>query len=279
MKILSQKENELKDISDEDKLIGRMVLASTPKESFFLLYARLLEIRCKPETLVYEKSGVVNITKGSGEKYVFNLENLWITCNEDRDTARQTIDRYLDVAEHLGEETPQTRESIIPWIKDQEYVDFYCKDSEVLHRHFAADLWIVFASQGQNSSRTVTHREIAELGIADDELLPLAIENLRRILPEIEVSDFGAWSLVTAGDNYVPSLLLFDDFWDPIVTTLNGDLIAVAPISDSVFFTSSESGAGLAHIRERALALEAEGDHLVSSTLLRRISGSWKAFD
>lgn len=279
MKLLGQKKNRPEAVSSEDDLIRTMLLASTPKDSFFLLYTRLIEVRCKPKEITYERSGVVHLTKGDGEKYVFYLENLWITCNEDRDGARQTIERYLKVAEHLGEEMLPTRETIIPWIKDQEYVDLYCKDSDVAHRHFAADLWIVFAAQGEYSSSTVTHREIAELGIADGELLPLAIENLRRILPAIEVRDFGTWSLVSAGGDYVPSLLLFDDLWEPILKTMKGDLVAVAPISDSVFFTSSVSGAGLAHIRKRSLALEAEGDHVVSSTLLRRISGGWKAFD
>jgi hypothetical protein len=278
MEFFSNRKTKPKAVSSEEDLIRTMLLAHTSKESFFLLYVRLIEMRCKPEELTYEDAGILHMTKRTG-KYVLYLENLWITCNEDRNAARETIECYLDVAEHLGEETPLARETIIPWVKDREYVDIYCKDGDIAHRHFAADLWIVFAVQNEGSSSTVTYRELAELGIAEAELLPLAIENLRRMLPEPEITDFGSWSLLSAGGDYVPSLLLFDDLWEPIAKTMEGDLVAVAPISDSVFFTSAESAAGLAHIRKRALALEAEGDHVVSSTLLRRISGGWKAFD
>jgi hypothetical protein len=35
----------------------------------------------------------------------------------------------------------------------------------------------------------------------------------------------------------------------------------------------------LAHIRKRALTLEETEDHIVSTTLLRRVNGGWKAFD
>lgn len=279
MKSVGQKESGSTIKSSEEDLIGTMLLASTPKESFFLLYARLIEMRCQPKKLTYEDAGVLQMMKGDGDTYVLYLENLWITCNEDRDSARETIKRYLDTSEHLGDEIAPTRESIIPWVKDQVYVDLYCKDCEIAYRHLAADLWIVFASQREGSSITVTCREIAELGIAEEELLPLATANLRRMLPELEVTDFGTWSLLTAGGDYVPSVLLFDDVWDRLGKTIGGDLVAAAPISDSIFFTGTESPTGVAHIRKRASILEAEGDHVVSSTLLRRISGSWKAFD
>jgi hypothetical protein len=263
----------------EGELIRAMLLTCTSKESFFLLYARLVEMHCKPKELTYQDPGLLHMTKQDETMYVLYLENLWIVCNEDRASGAEAIARYLDLAEGLGEDIAPTRDAIIPWVKDQEYVDLFCKDSEIAYQHLAADLWIVFAHQRGGNSSSVTYREIAELGITEGELLSLAIENLRSVLPEIEVTDFGSWSLLSAGLDYVPSLLLFDDLWGPIEKAMKGDLVAVAPLSDSVFFTSTESAVGLAHIRKRAATLEAEGDHVVSSTLLRRVSGGWKAFD
>jgi hypothetical protein len=256
-----------------------MLEPGTPKENFFLLYARLVETCLKPAQLTYEEPGILHLTKENGATYVLYLENLWIRCSDDRPAGKETIERYLSVVEHLGEKETPSRESIIPWVKDQEYVDLYLKHSDVAHRHFAADLWIVFATQGEASSRSVSNRDIADLDIKEDQLLPLAITNLKRILPPIETENFGLWSLMWAGADYVPSLLLFDDLWDQIANGMKGDLIAAAPVSDSIFFTSTASPDAIAHIRKRALALEAEGDHVVSSTLLRRIAGGWKAFD
>jgi hypothetical protein len=263
---------------DED-IIRHMLQPDTTKETFFLLYARLVELRLRPTNLIYEEPGLLRLTKGGESIYTLYLENLWISCCANRKAGRENIESYLRVAEDLGRDTPITRHSIIPWVKDQEYVDQFMKDSGLARQHLAADLWIVYASQGEGSSSSVTNLELSKLGIATGELLPLAITNLKRILPPIEVKDFGTWSLMWAGADYVPSLLLFDDLWDTIASKTKGDLIAAVPVSDSLFFTSASSPAGISHIRKRALALEAEGDHVVSSTLLRRVPGGWKAFD
>jgi uncharacterized protein YtpQ (UPF0354 family) len=267
------------EVTSEAELIRTMLLSTTPKDTFFLLYARLIELRLKPGNLTYEEPGILRLTTENGWTSVLYLENLWIRCRDDRETGQETIESYIRTAERVGEEVSVKRETIIPWVKDQGFVDLYVKDSDFARKHLAADLWIVYASQGEGSSSAVANQTMSELGISAEELLPLAIANLRRILPPIEVEDFGGWSLMWAGGDYVPSLLLFDDIWNPIADEMEGDLIAVAPVSDSIFFTSSSFPAAVAHIRRRALALEAEGDHVVSSTLLRRIPGGWTAYD
>lgn len=263
----------------EDDIVRTMLRPETEKETFFLLYARLIEMRLKPVSLTYEDVGVLRLTKDDQQTYLLYLENLWITCQEDLENRAETIDHYLRVAVNLGKPVSITHETLIPWVKDQDYVDQFIKDSDVAHQHLAANLWIVYASQQEGSSSSVTNREISDLGIAKEELLPLAIANLKRILPPIEVEDFGSWSLMWAGSDYVPSLLLFEELWDQIASTTAGDLVAAVPVSDSLFFTSTNSPEGISHIRKRALALVAEGDHVVSSTLLRRTATGWTALD
>ncbi len=222
---------------------------------------------------------MIHLFESDGSKNILYLDNLWILCQNDKPGAADTIERYLVMAENLGDEPPLRREQIIPWVKDQIYVQQFLENSTIAREHLAADFWIVYAADGDGSSTAITDEDIERMGIPRESVRDLAIENLRRILPPIEMHEFYSCLLLCAGANYVPSLLLLDVVWEHMASQVKGDIVVAAPISDSVFVAGTESPEGVAHIRERALVLEAEGDHVVTSTLLRRIPGGWKAFD
>ena len=107
----------------------------------------------------------------------------------------------------------------------------------------------------------------------------IALNNLRRILPDVDYREEGSFYEVEAGDVYVASVLLMDEVWDQVAGKVDGDLVAVAPARDVLLFTGSESPEGLQAIRSRARDIVTSGHHVISDTLLRRVEGRWVNFD
>jgi len=118
-----------------------------------------------------------------------------------------------------------------------------------------------------------------ELEIEPTDLPSLARSNLKRILPEIEQHGEGPWYLLTAGGDYAASLLLFDDVWNTLSRSVEGDVVAAVPSRDVVLFTGVRSKDGIEWIKRKAHEIHEGGDHVVSQTLFRRVSGAWKVFD
>jgi uncharacterized protein YtpQ (UPF0354 family) len=264
--------------SSED-LIQAMLHPQTTRESFFLLYSRLLELRCSASELRYQEPDTLSLKTADGAEHKLFLENLWIQSREDFGEGRDVIERYVSVVSGFGKETEASRAAIIPMVKDQTYINFLGEGNSVPIEHLAADLWIVYAVDRDTNITSLTEKEMVALKLTRTDLRDLATENLRNILPPVECHGKGPWFLLTAGGDYVASLLLLDSVWQFAAEKVKGDVVAVAPTRDVVLFTNADSVEGLAEIRRRAKELVSTSDHIVSPTLLRRIGNGWVAFD
>jgi uncharacterized protein YtpQ (UPF0354 family) len=264
--------------SPED-LIKAMLCPETTRESFFLLYSRLLELRCGMRELRYEEPDTLSLKTAEGTEHTLYLQNFWIQSRENLTEGSEVIERYVSVVSGFGKEIEATRNAVIPLVKDQTYIDFLGEGTSVPIVHLAADLWIVYAVDRDTNITTLSEIEMVALELTHKDLRDLATENLRNILPPVECHGEGPWFLLTAGGDYVASLLLLDSVWDFAAKEVKGDPVAVAPTRDVVLFPSADSVEGLAAIRRRAEELASTSDHVVSSTLLRRIGDGWVAFD
>jgi len=262
-----------------EDLMRAMLRPETTRESFFLLYSRLLELRCGVRELRYEEPDTLSLKTAEGTEHKLYLENLWIQCRDDLAEGNEVIERYVAVVKEFGKEIKATRDAVVPLIKDQTYIDFLGEGTSVPIEHLAADLWIVYAVDRDTNITSLSEREMIALELPREDLRDLAAENLRNILPPVECHGEGPWFLLTAGGDYVASLLLLDWVWEFAAERVDGQVVAVAPTRDVVLFTGAGSAEGLAAIRQRARELVSTSDHVVSPTLLRRIGDCWAAFD
>ncbi|MFL6439882.1 MAG: DUF1444 family protein [Terriglobales bacterium] len=217
-----------------------------------------------------------------GEEHTAYIENLWRTCREESLESRLTVfQRHVRalIESFKVSRAAVTRENIIPIIKDYEYCAFAKKPDALLREHLVADLWIVYAADLPDSTRSLSTEEREALGIAESDLRELSIANLLRILPPIERHGEGPWYLLTAGGDYVASILLIDEVWQQFEEEIDGDIVAVVPARDVLLFTSSKSSDGLVRIRDKARDIVQGGHHTVSETLIRRTQGQWKVFE
>jgi len=159
------------------------------------------------------------ITVSSGEPRKAFVENIWRECRHNEDIRVQQVERFLRVMAGPEAGTSKLPEvtSIVPTIKDETYINFSRKSATegptFVHEHFVADLWIVYAIDSTDAILTLSTTQFVELKLTLGELKHLAIENLKRMLPPIERHGEGPVYTLTAGSDYVASLLLFEDLW------------------------------------------------------------------
>ncbi len=262
-----------------EELLRRMTLPQTDRETFFLLYSKLAEQKHGATELEFVGDATLSMKRSDGKQQTIHLSNLWIACKDSPGEARVTIERHLTLVDGPAASDSLRREQIVPMIKDLEYFSIFSGKLEIVRQHLVADLYIVYGADSEHSMRTISRSEIEALAIQDTELLPLALENLQRLLPEIQSHDQGSWHFLTAGNDYVASLLLLDNVWEFAADEVEGDVVAVAPTRDTLMFTGASSAEGIGEIRRLANEIVGSGHHVISATLLRRVEGRWKSFD
>jgi hypothetical protein len=107
---------------------------------------------------------------------------------------------------------------------------------------FAADSDLLVSFVIDTSARfvTLTREGLQETGLDTQSMYELAIDNmLRLVAPNVGTRDFGCYRALVAGDGFEACMLLLPDLWEQFAQEFEGELIAVVPRSDVVYFTDS----------------------------------------
>jgi uncharacterized protein YtpQ (UPF0354 family) len=227
--------------------------------------------------------GQLLITRSNQKSPTVFLGNLWNTCRQEPDSRANEVERFLKIiaARETDNDQKPDVHRIVPMIKDNDYLTLggdKNRQPTFVHEHFVGDLWIVYAIDQPDRMTTLPESQFQNLGLAREGLKQLAIENLRRILPPIERHGDGPMFMLTAGADYVASLILFDDIWDELRDLVEGDVVAAVPSRDVLMFSGSNSSAGINAMRQSIDRITATGAYVVSTTMLRLRSDGWKVF-
>ena len=241
-----------------------------------------------PETKVTIKDNLVVQAEGpNGHTLDISLANLYPRYRSNPDLLNELIRDYVaKISPPRGSSTTTAaldRTRIIPVIKDRPWLDEVNgriraagKDApELAVDDFNNELVIIYALDDSNRMRFLTADELA--GIKRNELKALAVENLIRIVPKIEVRSDGNVSMMTAGGDYAASLLLLDDIWTGGQVKVNGDIVVAIPARDVVLVTGSQNRTGLKQMRE-AVAKLADGPYRLTTALFVYRKGRFVKF-
>lgn len=186
-------------------------------------------------------------------------------------------------SQSASKEAGLDRTRIIPVIKDRQWLDELhntLKAKGVAQQHLADrfndELVIVYAQDDPNRMRYLTTQE--DFGLSREELRSLAIANLKRVLPKIEMGRVGDVALMSAGGNYEASLLLIDEIWSSGQIQVNGDIVVAIPTRDTLLVTGSRSRSGLKLVRELTAKFKAQGPYELTDTLFRYRDGRFTKF-
>jgi uncharacterized protein YtpQ (UPF0354 family) len=258
--------------------MDRILTRNCSRDELLLLYSKLLQERFPKYAIEFVGESVLHIRNPEGKELTTYLDNLWLRYKDGSEDRRDLIERFVRFAESIGAPgTPVARDNIVAIIKDSQYME-QCGKNPVIADHLCGDLWTVYAIDEVERIATLTEQKLSESGVTREDLRSLAVSNLQRILPAVERHGDGPWYLLTAGNDYVASLLLFDWLWTELADSIEGDIVAVAPSRDVVMYTGSGSPEGIASIREQARKIESTGPYAISTSLVVRRDGQWTIF-
>jgi uncharacterized protein YtpQ (UPF0354 family) len=178
------------------------------------------------------------------------------------------------------------RSRIIPVLKPRRWLDGLlqaqrtqttsAQSPEFLTEPFNTELAVVYAEDLPST----THFLMARDDFGDRaQLRNLALGNLRRLLPEIEIQPDGDGIFrVGAGGVYETSLLLIDAIWSSGQVKVDGDIVVAVPDRGVLLVTGSRNRAGIARLRAMAAEL-ATGPYALTSALFIRSDGKFVKFE
>jgi Protein of unknown function (DUF1444) len=201
------------------------------------------------------------------------------------DVVRRYAGLLVDDMVRSGDAPPPVDKSrIVPVLKPRQWLeglrqaqrDRNAQPPAVLTEPFNAGLVIAYVEDGPSSIRFLMSRD----NVGDStQLHDLAIANLRRIMPKIEMRERAdGIFLISAGGTYEASLLLANDLWSSGRIKVDGDVVVAVPARDVLLVTGSHNEAGIRHLHDLAAKL-ATGPYALTPELFTYRGGRFVEFE
>lgn len=127
--------------------------------------------------------------------------------------------------------------------------------------------------------RVLDESAFSDLAKTRDEILAIAIENLRRDLtPNAEIHGDGQINMIAMGGNYESSLLIDTEFWRSEAQRLNDSIVAVAMARDLLLYARKSDKDSISKMRKIVYDNQGTIVGLVSTQFLDWTGESWRSF-
>ena len=213
------------------------------------------------------------------------LNNAYSNYKLDPASKDEVIRRYVDalIEESKGSETDDPAR-IIPIIKDRRWLAetkhvLGFEAAENVFDDYNDELVVVYAEDMPRNIRYLTPKRLEEMRLQRNQLRPLSIKNLRAILPKIEEHRGPEISMITAGGDYVASLLLFDDLWSGERFSVDGVPVVAIPSRDVLLLTGSNNAPGIERLRQAAQKAVKQSSYALVDTLFIYRQSRFEALD
>jgi uncharacterized protein YtpQ (UPF0354 family) len=220
--------------------------------------------------------------RGATSRSVF-LDNAYRVYSQEPKALDEVLKRYVaSTLESLPDAGQIDRSRVIPIVKDRAWLTEIAQSLQQrgmkqapdnVFEEFADELVIVYAEDTPTSIRYLTKASLKELGLTQVELRPLAVQNLGRLLPNVEIHKGPLVSMVTAGGNFEASLMALSDIWEDLRTQVDGDIVVAIPARDLLLVTGSKTPGGVAKLRELTAKAYRESSYQLTTSLFVRSNG------
>ena len=176
---------------------------------------------------------------------------------------------------------------IVPVIKDTAWLEEtrqatvargIDKPLESVHEDFAPGLVVLYAQDSPKTIRYLTPKDVQEAGLDRGRLRRLAVENLGKVLPQIQFRGTNGLYMVIAGGDYETSLLLVDSFWTNGRVQVKGDYVVSIPARGLLFVTGSADPEGVRRLKSVTEEALKQSSYRLTSDLFVYRGGKFQAF-
>jgi uncharacterized protein YtpQ (UPF0354 family) len=141
---------------------------------------------------------------------------------------------------------------------------------EQVYEAYNDELVIFYAEDLPHGIRYLTNAGAEKWGLQRGSLRPLAVRNLRALLPEVQVLSSGGLYLISAGGNYEASLLLFETLWRERKLEVEGDYVVALPARDTLLVTGRDDWQGMRRVRETVAQVYPKAPYRLTDRLFVR---------
>lgn len=228
----------------------------------------------------------MKMTYPDGREFEANLHNAYELYSNDPAGVDDVLGQYVAFAVEALEPRPDTLSvaDIVPVVKDDEWVTEMIRytlersegeSNEIYRESLTPGLTIVYAEDTPTSIRYIQEDALAEAGVDLAGIRGLAIENLARKLPNLEVAGGPGLYMLIADGNYEGSLLLIDELWAAGNFDVAGELVVSLPARDVLLVSGTENTEQLDQLRGFRDQAFAESPYRITTTLYVRRDGGW----
>lgn len=258
-----------------------------PPLAFTQEAARALTAALPDATVTVSGDLTLSMRRPDGRSATLNLANLYNAYVQDPARRDELVARLVaSVSEPCKTCARLDRTRIVPVIKDRPWLEQLratfkaqagANAPDPLYDDFNAELVIVYAEDGDGRTRYLSTAE--DTGIARAELRALAIENLRRLLPQVEMRQHDdVFARISAGGDYEASLLLLDEIWSNAQIKVDGDIVVAVPAKDILLVTGSRNRKGVKTLRNLAANIVQKESYRLVDTLFVYRNGRFVKF-
>lgn len=231
-----------------------------------------------PSTKVVKKAALeLQLTSAAGKASTVFLDNAYKEYLLDSKALKDVIQRYAASSLEARDDAAKIdRTRIIPIIKDRRWLTEIAlslksrgvtKPVDHVVEDLNEELVIVYAEDSPKNIRYFAPKDLDAIGVSRTDLRATAVNNLRKILPKIEIHKGQVVSMVTAGGDFEASLLLFNELWSDGTFQVDGDIIVAIPARDLLIVTGSKTPGGISRMRELSSKYVQQSSYGLTDTL------------
>jgi uncharacterized protein YtpQ (UPF0354 family) len=231
--------------------------------------------RAIPSATITRGDLEITVRRPSGSTTI-NLANAYATYWREPQRLRELISTQLALVAPLSgapikAEAKLDPSKIVPvikgraWLRDvQEQIKKSGSPQEQLFDDFNGELVVAYA---EDTSKAMRYLAVAEYSGDRAQLRALAVDNLLRVLPKVEMAILNEHvSMISAGDDYTASLLLIEHIWTGGQIKVQGDIVVAVPTRDIILVTGSRNSM-LKNFRATAATAFAKGPYSLTDAL------------
>ncbi|MPZ37999.1 MAG: DUF1444 family protein [Rhizobiales bacterium] len=247
--------------------------------AFTAQFARALQAAMPSVQVSVVRDLQLDIKRADGTAATVNLANNYRDYSTDPKWFDDVIKAYATAlakppAVKHAAKLDSTR--IVPVIKDRAWLaelqGHYKKlasSQQPVFDEFNRELVVVYAEDTAGTTRYLSSSE--SLGVERGKLRALAIDNVMRLMPRIEMRQGeDGLAMMTSHADYGASLLLVDGIWSGGQIKVDGDIVVAVPAKDVILITGSRDRKGLKAMRTAAHNLAKGGYGLIDTLFVYR---------
>jgi uncharacterized protein YtpQ (UPF0354 family) len=201
------------------------------------------------------------LTAADGSTQTVHLDNLYQTCAANPKRKDEEIARFARIFLNGPAAETVLPKNVVPLVRDRALVKELEEslgrrakaDSpkpELLFEPLGADLVIIYVCDNPETIQYLSREDLNELHLSGQTLRELALENLRRILPDVKSQGANGLHFFTADNCYEPSLVLSDKLWERFRAEIKGEILFGIPARGVLIVADSAVPEAVTHLKK-----------------------------